>query len=154
MIGVVRLEDAAFWGLRRFRARRSLSRCIGSNRWHGSCSKMLKACMTEGQFLRQCPRLTSLSLAGSWQLCTAAGLRAITQTWGEGVLVSTSFIPFLHAPENSRACASVLLLCFLPDTLPLELLNLTNCRLKIPSAQALGELLRTAQIFSRCELFA
>ncbi|CAE7220880.1 abhd13 [Symbiodinium natans] len=77
----------------------------------GGCGVSEHAAHCLGQFLRQCPRLTSLSLAGSWQLCTAAGLRAITQTWGE-------------------------------DTLPLELLNLTNCRLKIPSAQALGELLR------------
>ncbi|CAE7221402.1 abhd13 [Symbiodinium microadriaticum] len=66
-----------------------------------------------GRFLRQCPELASLSLAGSWQLCTATGLRVLTEIWGmEG------------------------------GSLRLEELNLTNCRLGAASAEALGELLR------------
>ncbi|CAE7352525.1 unnamed protein product [Symbiodinium sp. CCMP2456] len=79
----------------------------------GGCGVTEHAAPHLGRFLRQCPELASLSLAGSWQLCTATGLRVLTEIWEvEG------------------------------DARQLEELNLTNCRLGASSAEALGELLR------------
>ncbi|CAE7712991.1 unnamed protein product [Symbiodinium sp. CCMP2592] len=81
----------------------------------GGCGVTEHAAPHLGRFLRQCPELASLSLAGSWQLCTAAGLRVVAEIW-----------------EVEGSCGY----------LHLEELNLTNCRLGTSSAEALGVLLR------------
>lgn len=58
----------------------------------GGCGVAEEAAPFLGRFLRQCPELQNLSLAGNRKLCTAVGLQKLLQSWA-GLEIHSLYLP-------------------------------------------------------------